>query len=77
MEEPPKEDRNMLIHVIYKGGKMGSVDQCKIDRLINSRQIIRFRRADGWAVIGVDPIRRINDSSYKGTERRQICSIGM
>ncbi len=62
----------MRIHVMYKGGKMGSVDQCKIDKLINSRQITKFLRSDGWVTIGVDAIRINNSSYHQGPERRKM-----
>ncbi len=65
----------MRIPVMYKGGKMGYVDHYQIDKLINGRQIIKFHRADGWAIIGVDAM-RIKSSSYQGPERRQIRSAG-
>ncbi len=65
----------MLIPVMYKDGKMGYEDHYKIDRLINTRQIIKFRRADGWVIIGVDAI-RISDSGHRVTERRRMSTAG-
>ncbi len=60
----------MMIPVMYKDGKMGYADQYQLDRLINTRQIIKFRRADEWVIIGFDPM-RISDSGYQGAERRK------
>ncbi len=65
----------MMIPVMYKNGKMGYVDHYNLDKLINTRQIIKFRRADGWVIIGFDAI-RVNDSSYRVIERRKTYSTG-
>ncbi len=34
------------------------------------RQIIKFRRAGGWIIIGFDPM-LMNDGGYQGVERRK------
>ncbi len=59
----------MMIPVMFRDGKMGCADQYQLDKLINMRQIIKFRRENGWAYIGFDPI-RMNDNGYRGVERR-------
>ncbi|HWR59924.1 MAG TPA: hypothetical protein VN328_13640 [Thermodesulfovibrionales bacterium] len=60
----------MRVPVMYKDGKMGYADQHEINRLISTRQIIRFLRADGWAIVGSDAV-RTNGSSYQGPGRRE------
>ena len=61
----------MLIPVMFKDGKFGYTDKYKIDRLINARQIIKFRRSNGWVIIGRDAIRH-KTCTYQGVERRQL-----
>lgn len=65
----------MMIPVMYRDGKMGFADPYKLNKLMNTRQIIKFRRSDGWAIIGVDPIRTSN-AGYQGPERRKAYSPG-
>ncbi len=64
----------MMINVMYRDGKMGYVDQYQLDKLINMRQIIKFRREDGWVIVGFDPM-RIEDGFYQGVERRATYSV--
>ena len=47
----------MMIRVVYGSGETGLVKACDLDRLIREEQILAFCRSDGWARIGLDPIR--------------------
>ena len=54
---------------------MGSYDyvsQAFLNDLIRHNKIIQFFRSNGWATIGVDPVRISNDiaSGYTGPDRR-------
>ncbi|HEY5973112.1 MAG TPA: hypothetical protein VIU41_00070 [Geobacteraceae bacterium] len=60
----------MLIPVIYIDNNVGMVDPERLDRLIESRQIMAFRRSEGMVRIGHDPVRS-RSGSYDGLERRQ------
>ncbi len=41
-----------------------------LGRLIAKQRIQAFRRSDGWAVIGLDPVRGEGNPLYAGPERR-------
>ncbi len=59
----------MLIRVMYKDNKYDMVKPFSLDKLIMSGRIKKFLRSEGWATIGVDPIRG-HSGSYEGQERR-------
>jgi hypothetical protein len=61
----------MMIQVVYQDNRYDYVKGFVLDDLIESRQIRRFRRKDGWATIGVDPLRAPGTNhSFSGIERR-------
>ena len=60
----------MRIMVMYKDGKIGSIDNHKVERLIASYKIIKFFRSMGWVTIGQEPIRGWG-GDYQGPERRR------
>jgi NDP-sugar pyrophosphorylase family protein len=71
-EKRPREDKDMLIGVIYKNNRRGMIDEYLLEELIKEDKIKAFRRSGGWAKIGRDPVReRWKSSSYKGQERRK------
>lgn len=47
----------MLIQVNYPDNRFDYVKDAILDSLIETRQILRFRRSSGWVTLGVDPIR--------------------
>ncbi len=47
----------MLIHIIRPGNNYDYVKDFILDRLIERKKIIVFRRSTGWVTLGVDPIR--------------------
>jgi len=47
----------MLITVRYSDNTLGTVDDRLLDQLIDTDQIIEFRRSAGWVRIGRDPVR--------------------
>jgi hypothetical protein len=74
-KQPPrlgegKEVFTMTVEVIFKNGRKGYVNRSELNMLINSRLIQRFKRADGWVRIGMDPLRQRGDLSYSGEEKR-------
>ncbi|MGA1841047.1 MAG: GSU3473 family protein [bacterium] len=60
----------MLIHVQYTDDKYDMIKPKLLDEFILQGEIKKFKRADGWAVIGVDKIRG-DGGHYEGKERRQ------
>jgi len=56
----------MLIQVIYPDNRFDYVKEKVLDTLIETKQIIRFKRSTGWVTLGVDPIRTTKrDYTYK------------
>jgi hypothetical protein len=47
----------MLIKVMYQNNEYGTVNPFLLDELIASGKIKKFLRSEGWATIGIDPIR--------------------
>lgn len=64
----------MKIHVLYKSGETEYVDQISLNKLINSKEILCFRRKGGVAVLGRDPIRSGKSVQYEGPERRMAAA---
>lgn len=65
----------MLVMVRYVDGSYDMVVSHRLDGLIKAGRIIEFRRENGWARVGRDPIRReIKD--FTGEERRKQHSGG-
>ncbi|MSN26451.1 MAG: hypothetical protein GJV46_11365 [Geobacter sp.] len=47
----------MLIQVNYPDGRNDYVKGFVLDKLIESNEIIKFKRSSGWVTLGVDPVR--------------------
>lgn len=60
----------MIIPVKYSDGTMDRVQSMLLDTLILSGVITRFKRANGWVVIGEDPIRKRGKQPKVIEERR-------
>ena len=63
----------MLIRVVYQNGKYDMVKDTILGAYIDSGKVLRFERKDGWATIGIDPIRG-RRTPYIGPERRRVAS---
>ena len=62
----------MLIPVMYQNGKHDLVKEFMLSRLIDERDIVKFKRSNGWINISTDNIRNTDTRSfYNGEERRQ------
>jgi len=59
----------MQIEVIYRDYQVELVDDEQLDDLIDSGNIIAFRRSNGLVLIGMDPVRK-GTVAYRGPERR-------
>lgn len=62
------------IHVLFKSGETGFVDPRALNRLIADDRLLCFRRRDGVALIGRDPIRTGRRATYSGPERRTLAA---
>ena len=61
----------MLISVIYQDGKHDMVKDFILNRLIEEKQITKFKRSDGWIDIKSDRLRGSGKPHrYAGPERR-------
>ncbi len=58
------------IPVIYQDGMMDMVEPQVLQRLIEEDGIVKFQRTDGWVYLGIDPVRRMENTNYRGPERR-------
>ena len=62
--------RSTKVNVVYKNGVKDRISPALLSTLIDSKQIDQFERSEGWARVGIDPIRGMGGSPYDGSERR-------
>ena len=63
----------MLIHVKYPDNNYDYVKEFMLGNLIENRKITKFRRANGWVAVGLDPVREKKQSDeFNGVEKRSI-----
>lgn len=62
--------RSTKINVVYKNGVKDRISPTLLGTLIDSKQIDQFERSDGWARVGLDPIRGMGGIGYEGGDRR-------
>lgn len=60
----------MFVPVVLKGGNEELVSKDELQYLLFNRQVLFFKRSDGWAVLGRDKMRD-QKAPYLGNERRQ------
>lgn len=60
----------MFIPVVLNGGHEELVSKDKLQFLMHTKQIVFFKRNDGWAVLGRDKMRN-QKAPFSGVERRQ------
>ena len=60
----------MFVPVVLTGGKEELVSKDELQYLIFTKNIMYFKRSDGWAVIGRDEMRK-EKVPFNGVERRQ------
>ncbi|PLX78142.1 MAG: hypothetical protein C0615_04085 [Desulfuromonas sp.] len=61
----------MMVRVMYHDGMTEMVRPPVLQHLIRTGKIHKFRRSDGWAILGVDPMRTKKEFDYRGQERRK------
>jgi hypothetical protein len=59
----------MMIRVQYENGSYDMVKKYLLDEGIKSGNVLKFRRKDGWAIVGIDSMRR-SGYRYNVPERR-------
>ena len=59
----------MFIPVVLKDGHEELVSTDELQRLLSKKQIILFKRSDGWVAIGRAKMRKLQ-APYNGLERR-------
>jgi hypothetical protein len=62
----------LSVPVVYEDGMMDQVDPRSLQVLIEEEVIVKFQRGEGWAYVGVDPVRNKQRADYPGPERRQM-----
>ena len=67
----------MLIPVVLKDGHEELVSNNELHFLMSNKQVMFFKRSDGWVVLGRDKMRDLK-VPYNGVERRQhnVFSLG-
>ena len=65
----------MLIRVIFENKRTGLLDAARLGNDIINGNILAFRRIDGWARVGNDPVRGFG-GKYHGPDRRSSATVG-
>ncbi len=60
----------MAIKVIYQDGYSGVVTSSTLNYLIEKREVVAFKRSDGWVKIGRDAIRS-SQQPINGPDKRE------
>ena len=67
--------RRSHIDVILTDGTYHHFSPTVLNVLIQSQRVLKFKRTNGWATIGIDPVRQANlenvNGNYQGPERRE------
>ena len=68
----PNKMEHLYIDVILKDGTYHHFTPRVLDVLLESHRVHKFKRASGWATVGIDPIRtgKRENIDYQGPERR-------
>jgi CheY-like chemotaxis protein len=65
-----RQRQGKMIQVLFNSGDIDMVDAQTLDILLGEQKIFCFRRQDGVAVIGRDPVRSNRSGEYVGPDRR-------
>jgi len=68
----PNKMQQSYIDVILKDGSYHHFTPRVLDVLLEGHRVHKFKRASGWATVGIDPIRvgKRENNDYHGPERR-------
>ena len=64
----------MFIPVVLKDGHEELVSKDELRTLMFNKQVMSFKRSDGWVVLGRDKMRDLK-VPYNGVERRQYNGV--
>jgi hypothetical protein len=64
----------MFIPVVLKDGHEELVSKDELRSLMFNKQVMSFKRSDGWVVLGRDKMRDLK-VPYNGVERRQYNGV--
>ena len=65
-----RQRQGKMIQVLFNSGDIDMVDAQTLDILLEEQKIFCFRRQNGVAVIGRDPVRSKRSGEYSGPDRR-------
>jgi len=60
----------MAIKVIYPDGSCGVITSSALEYLIEKREVVAFKRSDGWARLGRDKMRS-RQQPINGADKRK------
>lgn len=67
----------MLVHIVHKDGSYDFVSTSGLASLIETREILRFERSNGWVNINSPHVRNSNrPKNYTGPEKRSLYNKG-
>lgn len=64
----------MNMKVVFMDNREGIIDAALLDEMISVNMIRMFMRSDGWAMVGINPIRGAG-GTYDGMDRRGTYSL--
>ncbi len=64
----------MFIPVVLKDGRQELVSKDELRSLMFNKQLMSFKRSDGWVALGRDKMRDLK-VPYNGVERRQYNGV--
>ncbi len=64
----------MNMRVVYMDNKEGIIDSVLLDQMISANKIRMFMRSDGWAMVGINPVRGAG-GTYEGLDRRAAYTL--
>ena len=68
-----ESEKELGIEVVLHDLTTHKVDPRALDALLENDRVLKFRRTDGWAQVGIDPVRMKRAEAepiYTGPERR-------
>lgn len=65
----------MNMQVMYQNNVIGEIDSLILNQMITSGRIKMFMRSDGWAMVGISPMRG-EGGAYAGIDRRGRFGLG-
>ncbi len=61
----------MMVRLIYYDGTFDMVKSSRLDHMLGTGRVMKFRRSDGWVDVNNGPLRSGGgDGLYSGPERR-------